>query len=336
MRILVTGGAGFIGSTLVDLLLDNQHDVHVVDDFSRGSETNLAAPGGGLRCPVHRVDIRSGDLAGVVSEAAPEVIMHLAAQIDVRTSVTDPLGDADKNVLGTLNVAEAARRAGVRKVVFASSGGSIYGVPDQLPVDERAPLCPESPYATSKISGEFYLNTYRRLHGLDCTHLALANVYGPRQDPHGEAGVVAIFAGALLEGRPTSVFGDGGNTRDYVYVGDVARAFLAAAGERGGGCRYHIGTGGRAPGRGVDGPVTAAPAPHERARKCSTVRATPSATVTSGFHPIPASAAVASRADARTSPLRAGANAGSSGAPAAAATRPCSSRSEVCTPVPML
>ncbi|MDR7301854.1 NAD-dependent epimerase/dehydratase family protein [Haloactinomyces albus] len=243
MRVLVTGGAGFIGSNLVDLLLENGHEVHVVDDFSRGREANLTSSGGGMRCPVHRVDVRSDALADVMSEVSPEVVFHLAAQIDVRVSVADPLGDAGRNVLGTLNVAEAARRAGTRKVVFTSSGGSIYGVPENLPVDEQAPLCPQSPYAASKISGETYLDTYRRLHGLDCTHLALANVYGPRQDPHGEAGVVAIFAGALLEGRATTVFGDGGNTRDYVYVEDVARAFLAAAGERGSGCRYNIGTG---------------------------------------------------------------------------------------------
>lgn len=243
MLVLVTGGAGFIGSNVVDTLLDHGHDVRVVDDFSHGKIENLTDSNGEFKCPVHRIDVRSGELNELITGIAPEVIIHLAAQIDVRISVADPLRDADQNVLGTLNVAEAARRAGTRKIVFASSGGSIYGTPEQLPVAETAPLCPESPYAASKISGEIYLNTYRRLHGVDCTHLALANVYGPRQDPHGEAGVVAIFAGALLSGDSTKVFGDGGNTRDYVYVGDVARAFLAAAGERGGGSRFNIGTG---------------------------------------------------------------------------------------------
>jgi UDP-glucose 4-epimerase len=157
--------------------------------------------------------------------------------------VADPLLDVTQNVLGTVNLAEAARRAGVRKIVFASSGGSIYGTPEHLPVGEDVPVNPRSPYAASKVSAEVFLNSYRELHGLDCTHLALANVYGPRQDPGGEAGVVAIFAGALLAGRPTRVYGDGDNTRDYVYVDDVAAAFVAASGELGGGRRYNIGTG---------------------------------------------------------------------------------------------
>lgn len=240
MRVVVTGGAGFIGSTLVDRLNTAGHDTHVVDDLSTGSRSNLAAadPAG-----LHVLDITSPDLPTLLERLRPEVVFHLAAQIDVRSSVADPQRDARINVLGTINVAEGARRAGTRKVVFSSSGGSIYGTPELLPVAEDIPVNPQSPYAASKVAGEVYLNTYRGLYGIECTHLALANVYGPRQNPHGEAGVVAIFADALLSGQPTKVFGDGGNTRDYVYVEDVAAAFVAAAGSAGNGNRYNIGTG---------------------------------------------------------------------------------------------
>jgi len=243
MRALVTGGAGFIGSTLVDRLIEEGHDVVVVDDLRRGRRENLAAAEATGKLKLVELDITSPELAGVVADAAPEVIFHLAAQIDVRVSVAEPLLDVQQNVVGTVNVAEAARKAGVRKILFASSGGSIYGTPDELPVGESVPINPKSPYAASKVAGEVYLNTYRQLYGLECTHLALANVYGPRQDPHGEAGVVAIFAGRLLDGQPTKIFGDGGNTRDYVFVGDVVSAFVAASGENGGGRRYNIGTG---------------------------------------------------------------------------------------------
>ena len=243
MRALVTGGAGFIGSTLVDRLLSDGHEVAVVDDLSRDSLANLAGAQETGRLALHRMDINDPALPDVVAGVAPEVVFHLAAQIDVRHSVADPRNDAQRNVIGTISVAEAARRAGVRKVVFASSGGSIYGTPEDLPVGEAVPVNPKSPYAASKVAGEVYLNTYRELYGLDCTHLAFANVYGPRQDPHGEAGVIAIFAGALLTGRPTKIFGDGGNTRDYVYVGDAVAALVAASGAAGGGRRYNIGTG---------------------------------------------------------------------------------------------
>jgi UDP-glucose 4-epimerase len=241
VRALVTGGAGFIGSTLVDRLLSDGHDVAVVDNLSRDSLANLADAQETGRLTLHRLDINDPALPDVVAGA--EVVFHLAAQIDVRHSVADPRDDAHRNVIGTIAVAEAARLAGVRKVVFASSGGSIYGTPEDLPVDETAAINPKSPYGAGKVAGEIYLNTYRELYGLDCTHLALANVYGPRQDPHGEAGVIAIFTGAMLTGQPTTVFGDGGNTRDYVYVGDVVAAFVAASGEAGGGRRYNIGTG---------------------------------------------------------------------------------------------
>ena len=242
MRALVTGGAGFIGSTLVDRLIADGHEVVVVDDLRRGRREMLRdalAAGATLV----ELDILDEGLTDVLAEARPEVVFHLAAQIDVRVSVADPLLDTRQNVLATVNLAEAARKAGVRKIVFSSSGGSIYGTPDELPVPESVPINPKSPYAASKVAGEVYLNTYRQLYGLECTHLALANVYGPRQDPHGEAGVVAIFANALLAGAPTKVFGDGGNTRDYVYVGDVVEAFVAASGAHGGGRRYNIGTG---------------------------------------------------------------------------------------------
>jgi UDP-glucose 4-epimerase len=243
VRILVTGGAGFIGSTLVDALLARGHQVHVVDDLSRGTKDNLTGAAESADFTMHEADVNDPALAAVCEQVRPEVVCHLAAQIDVRHSVADPITDARQNVLGTINVAQAALRAGTRKIVFASSGGSIYGVPDHLPVTEDTPVNPLSPYAVSKLSGELYLNAFRQLHGLECTCLALANVYGPRQDPHGEAGVVAIFARALLAGQPTRIFGDGGNTRDYVYVGDVAQAFLAATGTSGNGRRYNIGTG---------------------------------------------------------------------------------------------
>ncbi len=242
MRALVTGGAGFIGSTVVDRLVARGDEVVAVDDLSRGSTENLVAAADAVE--LVRADIRSSDaMRGVVGRVRPEVIFHLAAQVDVRSSVADPGGDARTNILGTLNLAEAARSAGTRKIVFTSSGGSIYGVPDRLPVAESTPVNPLSPYAVSKVSGELYLNAFAQLYGLQCTHLALANVYGPRQDPHGEAGVVAIFARALLDRTPTKVFGDGRNTRDYVFVGDVADAFLLAAGDAGDRVRYNIGTG---------------------------------------------------------------------------------------------
>lgn len=241
MRALVTGGAGFIGSCVVDRLLGQHDDVTVVDDLSHGRLANLADAGD--RITFIQADVQDPGLADIVAAAQPEVIFHLAAQIDVRASVEDPAGDAAINIMGTINLAQAARAAGVRKIVFASSGGSIYGVPTTLPVTERAPINPLSPYAVSKVCGELYLNAFSQLNGLQCTHLALANVYGPRQDPHGEAGVVAIFAEHLLRGRPTKVFGDGGNTRDYVFVVDVAAAFLLASGETGDRRRYNIGTG---------------------------------------------------------------------------------------------
>lgn len=243
-RALVTGGAGFIGSTLVDRLLAEGHTVDVVDNLATGSLANLAEArsGGTGRFTFHQLDVRSPDLADLMARRKPEVVFHLAAQADVRVSVADPVLDADVNILGSLRALEAARAAGARKVVFASSGGTIYGDTDQLPIKESQPQRPLSPYGVAKKAVGDYLFAYRDLHGLEYTALALANVYGPRQDLRGEAGVVAIFAGRLLAGEPCVIFGDGEQTRDFVFVDDVVDAF-SRAGERGSGLICNIGTG---------------------------------------------------------------------------------------------
>jgi UDP-glucose 4-epimerase len=243
VRALVTGAAGFIGSTLVDRLLDDGHVVAGLDNFTSGRATNLEHLDGNPDYAFVEADIVTADLPAILEEHRPEVVFHLAAQIDVRHSVADPQFDASVNVIGTVRLAEAARRTGVRKVVHTSSGGSIYGTPPRYPTPETVATDPASPYAAGKVAGEIYLNTFRHLYGLDCSHIAPANVYGPRQDPHGEAGVVAIFAQALLSGKPTKVFGDGTNTRDYVFVDDVVDAFVKASGEAGGGQRFNVGTG---------------------------------------------------------------------------------------------
>ena len=246
MRALVTGGAGFIGSTLVDRLLAEGHAVDVVDDLSTGSLANLADARADRNheLTIHQVDIRNGDVVDLMARRAPEVVFHLAAQADVRVSVARPVHDAEINVIGSLNVLEGARAAGTRKVVFASSGGTIYGDPDpaDLPVTESHPQQPVSPYGVAKKVVGDYLHAYQTLHGLDFTALALANVYGPRQDPHGEAGVVSIFAGRLLADEPCTIFGDGLQTRDFVFVDDVVDAFVRGA-ERGSGLLCNIGTG---------------------------------------------------------------------------------------------
>ncbi|AWB81116.1 UDP-glucose 4-epimerase [Corynebacterium yudongzhengii] len=242
MRTIVTGGAGFIGSHLVDLLVSEGHEVVVVDNLSRGTMDNLAHAVESGRVEFVQADLRKADLDTLVAKARPEVIFHLAAQIDVRASVEDPVADAEMNILSTIRLAEAALKADVRKIVFTSSGGAIYGAEAPLPVPSDRVPDPCSPYAASKYAGEVYLNMFRNLYGLECSHIAPANVYGPRQDAHGEAGVVAIFAQRLLAGEPTKVFGDGSNTRDYVYVGDVVRAFYLTSGPVGGGLRFNIGT----------------------------------------------------------------------------------------------
>jgi UDP-glucose 4-epimerase len=244
MRTLVTGGAGFIGSNLVDALLARGDEVTVVDDLSTGRRENLdraLAAGATLV----EADIRDRPaVEGPAGEARPEVVFHLAAQIDVRESVADPAFDASINVGGTANVLEAARAAGARRVVFTSTGGAIYGEGEgqELPLAEDAPLAPEAPYGQSKFAAEGYLSLYERLYGLSAVSLRLGNVYGPRQDPLGEAGVVAIFCGRLREGKQPIVFGDGKQTRDYIYVGDVVAAALAAA-ESGTTGAINVGTG---------------------------------------------------------------------------------------------
>ncbi len=246
MRALVTGGAGFIGSNLVDRLLAEGHSVDVVDDLSTGSLANLtdARADAGAAFTFHRLDIRAPEMVELVERRRPEVVFHLAAQMDVRVSVAEPVRDAEINILGSLQVLEGARRGGTRKVVFASSGGTIYGDPDPvaLPLRETHPQQPVSPYGVAKKAVGDYLVAYRQLHDLEFTALALANIYGPRQNPHGEAGVVAIFAARLLAGEQCTIYGDGTKTRDYTFVDDVVDAFARAAGQ-GDGVLLNIGTG---------------------------------------------------------------------------------------------
>jgi UDP-glucose 4-epimerase len=229
MDCVVTGGAGFIGSNLVDGLVARGDRVTVIDTLVTGKRENLAAAlasGAALQI----VDVRDADAVGAVFDAArPELVFHLAAQIDVRHSVTRPADDARTNVLGTINVLEAARRTGVRRVVNTSTGGGLYGDADVLPTPEDSPIRPLAPYGQSKLGAEGYCALYTRLHKLSTVSLRYGNVYGPRQDVHGEAGVVAIFCGHLVDGTAPTVFGDGGQTRDWVDVADVVRANLLAA-----------------------------------------------------------------------------------------------------------
>jgi UDP-glucose 4-epimerase len=224
-KVLVTGGAGFIGSHVADLFLTKGFDVTVVDDLSSGKRDNLPA---GAR--FHEISVTSSELAQLVGEERFDVIAHLAGQIDVRKSVADPVADATTNVLGTLNLMEALRRSGANsRVVFTSTGGVLYGDFTTPPNKETYAKDPESPYAIAKLTTEYYLAYYGRVHNKDSVAVRFGNVYGPRQDPHGEAGVVAIFCGRILKNRPLTVFGDGLQTRDYVYVGDVAHAVWLAA-----------------------------------------------------------------------------------------------------------
>jgi UDP-glucose 4-epimerase len=229
MNCLVTGGAGFIGSHVVDALLARGDQVTVVDDLSSGRRSNLerAEAAGAV---LHVADVRDGAaLAEIFGASRPEVVFHLAAQIDVRHSVENPAHDADANVLGTIHVLEAARAAGVRRVVNTSTGGGLYGDASVIPTPEDHAIRPLAPYGQGKYAAEGYCELYTRLHGLPTVSLRYGNVYGPRQDVHGEAGVVAIFCGCAVEGRRPTVFGDGTQTPDWVEVGDVARANLIAA-----------------------------------------------------------------------------------------------------------
>lgn len=219
-RALVTGGAGFIGSHVADLLMSEGHTVEIIDDLSTGNRENVPDD-----AKLHELSIGSKDAAAIVREGDFDLLVHLAAQMDVRKSVADPLFDANTNVLGTLNLLEAVRLSGRKtRVAFTSTGGAIYGDFNTPPNVEDYPKDPESPYAISKLAAEYYLAYYGRIHGLVHVTLRFGNVYGPRQDPHGEAGVVAIFCSRILDGSSLTVFGDGRQTRDYVYVGDVARA----------------------------------------------------------------------------------------------------------------
>ena len=233
MRTLVTGAAGFIGSTLVDRLLEEGHHVTGVDNLSAGTPaTNLESAhrhNGPGRFTFVAVDVRHPALCDIVAGSNPEVVFHLAAQIDVRCSVDDPQYDARNNVLGTINLLEAIRRARVPRIIYAASGGSRYGAPANLPATEDTAVDPLSPYAVANVAGEFYMRAYAGMYGLAPICLALANVYGPRQDPHGKAGVVTVFGSAMFCGRPTTIYGDGSATRDYVYVDDAVTAFLCAA-----------------------------------------------------------------------------------------------------------
>ena len=239
MKVLVTGGAGFIGSHVVDVLLDAGHQVAIVD--------NLWEHGGGRmenvnpRTTFYKMDIRDAALAGVFDKEKPEAICHLAANHSVKISTDDPVHDAQVNILGLINILQNATRTGTRKIVFSSSGAT-YGTADKMPVDENTPQRPESPYGITKMATEWYLRFWKDLHGLDFTALRYGNVYGPRQDPTGEAGVIAIFARQILLNIPVRIDWDGEQQKDYVYAGDVARANLLAL-TRGGGEAYCIATG---------------------------------------------------------------------------------------------
>ncbi len=237
MRILLTGGAGFIGSHIADAYVDAGHEVLVLDNLSSGKKENVPADARFVLC-----DIATETAVEAIRTFRPEVVNHHAAQINVRASVADPVFDAEVNILGTIRLLEACRKHGVRKFLFASSGGAGYGEQDVFPADENHPTRPVSPYGAAKIAAESYLHFYRFQYGLDYTALRYANVYGPRQDPHGEAGVVAIFCERLLKGQLAVVNGDGEQTRDYVCVDDVVRANVTAL-ERGGGRSINIGTG---------------------------------------------------------------------------------------------
>ena len=238
MRILVTGGAGFIGSHVVDRFISDGHDVAVVDNLTGGRRENLNP-----KARFYQLDIRDQAIADVFAREAPEVVDHHAAQMDVRRSIAEPLFDADVNVLGSINVLQHAIRHRVRKVIYISTGGAVYGEPEYNPVDEGHPVNPLCEYGASKHTVEHYLFMYGVNYGLDYTVLRYPNVYGPRQDPHGEAGVVAIFAGKMLRGEPCTINGDGTQERDFVAVADCARANQMVLGQAGSRRIYNLGWG---------------------------------------------------------------------------------------------
>jgi UDP-glucose 4-epimerase len=223
MKIVVTGGAGFIGSNIADAYIDRGHEVHIIDNFSTGQMVHVNG-----KAILHQLDITDAAAVSLIERLRPDLLSHHAAQMDVRHSVADPAYDARVNILGFINMLEACKRAGVKKVLFASSGGAVYGEQDMFPAPEDHPTRPASPYGVSKRAGELYLSYYREAFGLPYIALRYANVYGPRQSAKGEAGVVAIFVTALLAGKAPVINGDGRQTRDYVYVGDVVAANLAA------------------------------------------------------------------------------------------------------------
>ena len=223
-NVLVTGGAGFIGSHVVDAYLERGDRVWVVDDLSSGSLANVNE-----KAEFVEMGIQDPDLRGLFRDVGFDLVSLHAAQIDVRTSVADPARDASINVLGMLNVVEGARESGTRRIVYVSSGGVVYGEPEEIPTPERAAKLPLSPYGVAKLSGEYYLHYYEVVHGIEYVALRYANVFGPRQDPHGEAGVVAIFCERLQSAEELTIFGDGEQTRDYVYVKDVVVANLLAS-----------------------------------------------------------------------------------------------------------
>ena len=237
MKILVTGGAGFIGSNLVDALVGLNHDVVIVDNLSSGSRRNLNP-----KARFYEIDIRDRKLSEVFEREKPDIVDHHAAQIDVRKSGEDPVADAEANILGSLNLITNCVRSGVKRVVYASTGGAIYGDPQYLPADENHPINPISQYGVSKHTVEHYLHLYSIIHGLEYMALRYSNVYGPRQNPYGEAGVVAIFAIQMLTGKQPTIFGPGDKTRDYAHVSDIVKANITAL-TKGKNAIYNIGTG---------------------------------------------------------------------------------------------
>jgi len=238
VKVLVTGGAGFIASHVVDTFIANGYQVVIVDDLSTGRTSNLNPA-----ATFYKLDIRSPQLAEIFEKERPDIVDHHAAQMDVRRSVVDPLFDADVNIRGSINVIECARNFGVKRLVYISTGGAVYGEPEYLPCDENHPIKPICPYGASKHTVEHYLFMYEVMYGLKYTVIRYPNVYGPRQDPHGEAGVIAIFTGLMLADKQTNINGDGEQERDFVYVGDCARANLLAVTNTNGSGIYNLGSG---------------------------------------------------------------------------------------------